>query len=249
MEPPIYGLTIKDFKNLLVNNKFIAYQNELENSLSYPFYGKAYHQLTTDEIEYCKLYKINWCQDYNCYNTELQYHKIMDNRMYQIECEKRKIISDCFYCYNNTCTTQKINYDVFSNKSYKSMDKIKIYESLWVNCKTTLKLHNKINITGNYEIIPNQLSPKLGELSYLPNEPYGLKLNDIPVSYISGCTGGNMILRQIYSHCLNIHFTFDLTTYCHVIDLILKCRKYKHNWFGTLPFELIKYILYLTSIA
>ena len=28
------------------------------------------------------------------------------------------------------------------------MDKMFIYEILWVNCKTTLKLHDKINITG-----------------------------------------------------------------------------------------------------
>ena len=94
------------------------------------------------------------------------------------------------------------------------------------------------------EMIPNHLSPKVGELSYLPTTSYGLKLNGIPVSYISGCTG-----NKHYSHCLHINFTFDMTTYCHMIDLVLKSRKYKHHWFGKLPFELIKYILYLTSIC
>lgn len=232
----IYALTIKQFKNLLVNNKYTTYQNQLEDSLIYPFYNRSYYQLTADE-------KINYitnnipnCQQYCCYNAGIQYHKT---------CSLENNTPLDAYKYTQYKT---IKYDTFINAKYQSMDKIKVRETIWLNT-TKQYLVDKINITGNFTILPNGLSNKLGELSYIPNTPNGLKLNNIPVSYISGCTGGNAILRKRYQQCLKLDFTIDLSTYCKVIDCILNFRKYKHNYFGKLPFELIKYILYLTSLS
>lgn len=50
----IYALTIKAFKNLLVNNRYRQCQDELDKSLYYPFYKKSYHELTPDERDYCR---------------------------------------------------------------------------------------------------------------------------------------------------------------------------------------------------
>lgn len=231
----IYALTIKQFKDLLVTNKYTTYQKQLEDNLLYPFYGRDYHELTPNEkIDYVTN-KITNCQQYCCYNAGLQYHKTFSIENYKpnmYRCERY---------------TKLINYDTFINAKYQSMNNIKVKETIWLNTHQQ-HLLTKIDITGNFTILPNKLSTKLGELSYIPNIQHGLKLNNIPVSYISGCTGGNTRLRRRYQHCLKLEFTFDLTTYCKVIDCILKCRKYKHNYFGKLPFELVKYILYLSSL-
>ena len=231
----IYALTIKQLKNYLVNNKYTTYQQQLESTIQYPFYARSYHQLTVKEKECYKNNSIQNCQDYCCYNASLQYHKTVSTENYS------------YVPYHRVCSTQMITYDTFINANYKAIDGIKVKESIWVNT-TQHDLLNKINISGNFTMKANGLSPKLGELSYIPNVTYGLTLNNIPMAYISGCTGGNILIRQRYQHCLKLDFTFDLTTYCKVIDSVLKCRKYKHHLFATLPFEVLKYILYLTSI-
>lgn len=231
----IYALTFKQLKDYLVSNKYTTYQQQLEKTLQYPFYARSYHQLTVEEKEYCKNNKITICQQYCCYNAGIQYHKTVAPQNYTYD------------AYNHMRSTRLIKYDTFINAHYKSIDGIKVKETIWVNT-TKPDIVNKINISGNFTMKANGLSPKLGELSYIPNVTYGLRLNNIPVAYISGCTGGNALQRQRYQHCLKLEFTFDLTTYCHMIDTVLKCRKYKHHLFGLLPFELLKYILYLTSI-
>lgn len=230
----IYALTIKQFKNLLVTNKYLAYQNQLEDILYHPFYGRSYNQLTLDEKTFYKNNKMTNCQQRCYYNAGLQYIKTCSLENYKHD-------------INYYTTYKTINYDTFINAKYQSMNNIKVKEFIWLNTKQEYLL-DKINITGNFTISTNKLSTRIGELSYIPNIPYGLTLNNIPVSYISGCTGGHYKFRERYQHCLKIEFTFDLTTYCKVIDCVLKCRKYTHNYFGKLPFELIKYILYLTSL-
>lgn len=234
-QPNIYKLSIKQFKDLLVNNMYFTYQQKLEKSISYPFYGKRYHNLSLDDKKYYIDNLIINCQDYCCHSAMLQYHKIT-NLMH--------------YVHNDIFSYQRvevIDYEAFLNATYKSMNKIKIKELIWVNTRYA-DLLNKIKITGDYFTESNRLSIKPGELSYIPNIAYGLKLNDIPVNYISWCAGGNNIQRKKYQHCLKIEFTFDLTTYCKMIDCVLKFRTYRYNFFGRLPFEIIKYILYLTSI-
>jgi hypothetical protein len=148
------------------------------------------------------------------------------------------------HCYNSCMNYESIrpkkkSYDSFKNFRFrKDYDKIKYKSELWFNIKNA----DAVDISGSYTIEMCD-----GFLLYLPTEKYSLKLNDIPVSYLIGRLVNKNLLKY-NKLCIKLYFTFDLSTYCDMIDYVLKSYKYKYIFFGWLPLEIIEYILWLTSI-
>ena len=160
------------------------------------------------------------CTQNHCMRSAYQYHKLWD------EVRKRD------YRRKNI----KLKYDHFKNRKLTKNSLIK--EHLWYN----LKNEDSIIISGDYKKVESK-----DNINYYPNNINCLKLNNIPVSYIE-ISRKNKEMKDY--QCNLLYFCFDMTSYCDIIDciIIMNKKKKKNSYFSFLPFEIIKYILYLSSI-
>ena len=130
----------------------------------------------------------------------------------------------------------KINYsNVDAIKFNKDISKIKIKESICFDKRNTLSFI----IAVDYEI-----SITYAIRIYIPEISKQLTLNGIPVKYI--------YFKDQYVHyvpCKLLRFSFDLSSYCKSITYVLKSYKRKRLLFKFLPFEILRHILYLTSLC
>lgn len=217
------ALSIRQLKDFLIQNKYAVYQNDLAKSLYNP-YDELYNELRKMRgsgivdayIEAYKNFpddhKYKTCPQYHCMRTAYQYHKLSDTTRCAAKCKKEI----------------NLKYDHFKNRILTKKSLIK--EHIWYNIKN----EESITISGQYTIIIVETETK-----YFPTKPRSLLLNNIPVSYIN-ITKKNLHLDHKY-HCKLLYFCFDISSYCDVIDCILKQFKF-------LPLDIVKYILYLTSI-
>lgn len=226
-----------NFKDELVENKWIVYQNTLSLSLmnEYDFdlvdFNTSRQKLYNNNNEWRDVFnnfhakyrfydKYFNCPQSHCMKSAYQYHKLSDST--------RK--SD--YRQKNI----KPKYDHFKNRKLTKNSLIK--EHLWYN----LKNKDSIIISGDYlKKVENDIT------KYHPNKLNSLKLNDIPVSYIEISLKNKDIVGM---ECNLLYFCFDMSSYCDIIDciLIMNKKKNKTNYFSYLPLEIIQYILHLTSI-
>ena len=171
-------------------------------------------------------------------------NKINDGR-YAWHCDE---IHCCYAGVQYRKCTSNITYDKIKNVNFKlPLDKIKIKEELWYNIKNkeTFKIDGVYYATDyNYKntkiYTPIHYMLCINNTYLRINEP--LTLNGVPINFLHK--------RRIYTKetCEMIHYSFDLSIYCKMVHYILKCKKYKHLIFHYLPHEIIRYILYLTSI-
>ena len=239
-----------NFKDKLIENKWLKYQTKLSLSLRNEFdvdrdnllieydkinnktksqeeYMVYFHQFHQKYDGFDKYYN---CQYPHCRRSAYQYHKLLD--VTRKSNKDKKIV--------------KLKYDHFKNRKLTKHSLIK--EHLWYN----LKNDDSIVISGDYstticheDIVSNTLDKKITK--YYPNKPNSLKLNDIPVSYIEISEQNK---NRISYKCNLLYFCFDMSSYCDVIDciLIMNKKKNKTNYFSYLPLEIIEYILSLTSL-
>lgn len=216
-----------DFKDKLINNKWKFYENKLTQSLINEYdidleQAIIKWKATNNRKEYIK----NLSDLHN--NYENKYHN----------CTRGHCYNSVHQYYNFSEDKINIKYNHFKNRKLTKKSLIK--EHLWYN----LKNEESIIISGDYLIITEEHDT---HIKYLPKTPNSLKLNDIPVSYID-------IIKKYHDtiglQCNKLYFVFDMSTYCDVIDqiLIMNKKKNKQNYFSYLPLEIIKHILYLTSI-
>jgi hypothetical protein len=92
-----------------------------------------------------------------------------------------------------------------------------------------------INITGNYEI-----KEIYNGIEYVSDDLY---LNNIPIKKLQK-------YKKNRRDLIHWKFSFNLEKYSQMVDYVLASyyRRFKYILFRYLPLELIKYILYLTSI-
>jgi|SRR5205085_10217868 len=165
---------------------------------------------------------------------------LSDEQRSTYDCRHKYYYCCDYHCCNSSgqyfkMDINKINYDNINNfKFNKNIDKINIKESLWFNCKN----QSSFIIGGNYESFVNGLARL-----YIPRSAEHLTLNGIPVKYI------NERYKNPHGYqCALLHFSFDLSLYCKSITYILKSYKRRHLLFRFLPLEILRYILYLTSL-
>jgi hypothetical protein len=159
--------------------------------------------------------------------SSYQYHKLQD-----------------FRCHTSRGVNKihiTVKHDNFKNRKFSKKSFIK--EHIWYN----LKNEKSIIISGKYI----NYTDNYNNIIYEPNEPFSLKLNDIPVSYIniSKKNQNTYVLNRngelTMMSCNLLYFCFDMSSYCDQIDLLLIMNKNKNrnNYFSYLPLEIIKYIL------
>jgi hypothetical protein len=207
----------RDFKDKLVQNKWLTYQTNSSLSLMNEYDNDEYNLILTrnESLEkyltafeafhskYRFTDKFFNCSQHHCMKSSYQYHKLSDT-------SRRS---------NNRKKVMKLKYDHFKNRKLTKNSTIK--EHIWYN----LKNKDSIIISGNYsESIENEI------IKYFPNMPNSLKLNDIPVSYIEISIYNKDIIDM---ECHLLYFCFDITSYCDIIDciIILNKKKNRNNYF------------------
>jgi len=230
-----------NFKDELIQNKWLLYQQQLSLSLVNEYHGdvkikneamiilsklpqeqEIFDKCSKIIDEFYKKYGYNHkyfnCSQYHCMRSAYQYHKLSDTT-------KRS---------NYRQKNIKLKYDHFKNRKLTKKSLIK--EHLWYN----LKNEDSIIISGDSEKHTNN-----NNIKYIPKYPNSLKLNNMPVSYIEITSKNENDMK-----CNLLYFCFDMSSYCDIIDtiLIMSRKKNKTNYFSYLPFDIINYILYLTSI-
>lgn len=239
---------IKEFKNALIRRKYTEYQNKLEDSIRHKYYEKRYHLLTQEErIEWKKDGSATLCSEYRCNNVivaYIRYNRSMDN--------------GCVHSFDSY--TKQITYDTFKNfnqaRIEHQIDMINVKEYLWYNITSEHNISDNIVITGDYSISmrPNEVKEQIvwGEkrlvtsgnyTTYQSKGPHSLRLNDVPVSYVSRRLKN---ISNSYNKCIKLYFTFDMTTYCDTIDTVIRARRDCHSRFYRIPKELILLILSFT---
>lgn len=191
----------REFKNTLIQNKWLAYQNILSESLrndrdrELDMFGgsdcdpRKYYEIIS---KYRCDHKYFNCAQRHCMRSAYQYHKLIG---------KEKILK----------------YDHFKNRLLSKKSWIK--EHIWFN----VKYEEYIVISGDYHVV------NIGQESYYkPKTSSSLKLNGIPVSYIDISTKN--VHNGIMYQCKLLHFCFDMSTFCDTIDYLLKyLKKYFPN--------------------
>lgn len=147
----------------------------------------------------------------------------------------------CYFgCCYSTCNYKNatIPTDIFNVSNtyqlHQNYHDNKMNESLWFNI---LKARELFTISGNFT--------KHGD--YITSINDSLTINGLPVNYIY------MKPRNFHNDrdkCIRMHFSFNLTTYSKMLLYVVNCRRrrLKYVLFSYLPMDIIKDILYLTSI-
>lgn len=226
-------LNKKKFKNLLVVNKWKSYQDCMEISVNkinpyrrlgwWEFGNLPFdeHNIPLDEQSREILMKKYYqCTMLYCHNTHIDYNGYFDKRMHRHRNESL------------------ISYDYFKNITIDESYNKKVTETLWVSAKVYA---DDIIITGKFK----QYKTDSSVIYYCNELTDYIIFNGCPVKYIY-IEAKNK--NTNYKTCYKIRFTFDIPTYCNVIDLLLRIHTHKRSLFSLLPKEIIKYILYLTSI-
>lgn len=133
-------------------------------------------------------------------------------------------------------------FEYYNRKKYIHRD-VKFLGNLYHKCRYNHIYENFyhsndvciINITGNYQI------KKINNgIEYVSDDLY---LNNIPIKKLQK-------YKKNRRNLIHWKFTFNLEKYSQMVDYVLTSyhRRFKYILFRYLPLELIKYILYLTSI-
>lgn len=201
---------LREFKDTLVQNRYKSYQEQLTQSL-YNNCDKLYDELT----------KIGWgLEQYQQFWKEFpKDHKYKNCHHYHchIAAYQYHNLSHTNNDNGKTSKTVIVKYDHFKNRILTKKSLIK--EHIWYNIKN----EESIVISGDYTV---------EGILYKPIT--SLFLNGIPVSWIElNEKNQNNGLQK----CKLLYFSFDMTSYCDIIDFVLKC-------FSFLPKELVRLILY-----
>lgn len=189
-------LSLRQFKDFLIQNRYQSYQDSLAQSLYNP-YEQLYDRLKNNwGQEACNElhrtfpynHKYTTCPHHHCHNTAYQYYKLSNTN--NRSGKEHKIII--------------LKYDHFKNRILTKKSVIKEY--IWYNIKN----EESIAISGNYLV---------EGILYKPLKPGSLLLNNIPVSYIELSEKNQNNGRQ---KCKLLYFCFDISSYCDFIDCVLK---------------------------
>ena len=233
------------FKDLLIQNRHSTYQQQIRKEFGTPVTRIFEKQYCLPEKEYLELTKI------------FESLEPLD-----VEYFKSNYFTCWFGCKNSymnykpsTISTRVISYNCVVNGGYKCY----IKDQLWLMMKNK-RLYRKryylkdnrympdytqvVNIDGIFmrKTIDTSTNNISNYILYTPKEPYGLKLNNIPMLYIKEKyknDGKNLLLT----------FAFDMETYAKMVHFMLRCYRYKYILFRFLPKEIIRYILLLTSLC
>lgn len=140
-------------------------------------------------------------------------------------CAKIQYEYDNYYKWGDDCS-----YYAYLNNLYHNCKYNPIYEHLYYENGI-----NIISVTGTY-----QIKKVINGVDYVSNNLY---LNNIPVKNLS-------IYQRKKRGLIHVKFSFDLERYSKMIDYVLASyyRRFKYILFRYLPIEIIKHILYLTSV-
>lgn len=187
------------------------------------------------------------CPEYHCNNvivSYIRYNRSMDNGgVHSFDSYTKQITYDTFKNFNQARIEHRI-------------DMINVKEYLWYNITSEHNISDNIVITGDYSISmrPNEVKEQIvwGEkrlvtsgnyTTYQSKGPRSLRLDDVPVSYVSRRLKN---ISNSYNKCIKLYFTFDMTTYCNTIDVVIRARRDCHSRFYRIPKELILLILSFT---
>lgn len=147
----------------------------------------------------------------------------------------------CYFgCCYSTCNyhpSKKNNYIFHMLNTYQLQPNYlnnKLNESLWINI---VKARELFKIAGMFTMHDN----------YYQSINNSLTLNGLPVNFVHL---NPVNFQSTHDKCFKITFSFNLTTYSKMLLYVINCRRrrLKYILFAYLPMEIIKHILYLTSI-